>query len=190
MAKLVLIALADRANDDGTCYPSLDTLAQDCETSISTVQRKLKFLEKLGLIQKINRTKDGMKTSNLYRLPNAPQGYNVANKDRSQRPIDRSQGPNDRSQGPEGMVTVTNKTPNETPKNNTGRFTPPTREEVVSYCEEKELFYVDPDDFINFYESKNWMVGKNKMAKWKAAASRWNNGEKKKQKGRGSRARI
>ena len=71
-----------------------------------------------------------------------------------------------------------------------GRFTPPTREEVISYCEEKELFYLDPDDFINFYESKNWMVGKNKMSRWKASASRWNNGEKKKQKARGGRVRI
>jgi hypothetical protein len=88
------------------------------------------------------------------------------------------------------MVTVTNKTPIETPKNNTGRFTPPTRQELIDYCEEKELFYLDPDDFINFYESKNWMVGKNKMVRWKASASRWNNGEKKKQKARGGRARI
>ena len=189
MAKLVLIALADRAGDDGTCYPSLQTVSEDCGTSISTVQRKLKLLEEMGLLTKINRSKDGMKTSNLYRLPNTPKGYNVANTDRSQRPIDRSERPIDRSQRPEGMVTVTNKTPIETPKNNTGRFTPPTREELLEYMEEKNLYLIDPDDFIDFYESKNWMVGKNKMSKWKAAASRWHNGEKKRQEAK-SHGRI
>jgi hypothetical protein len=123
-----------------------------------------------------------MKTSNLYRLPNAPQGYNVVSKDVSQRPIDRSEGP-------EGPVTVTDKTPIETPKNNTGRFTPPTVQELIAYIEEKNYYYIDPKDFIDFYESKNWMVGKNKMSKWKAAASRWHRAEKKRQEA-GRRGRI
>jgi DNA-binding transcriptional MocR family regulator len=183
MAKLVLIALADRAGDDGTCYPSLQTVSEDCGTSISTVQRKLKLLEAMGLLTKVNRSKDGMKTSNLYRLPNTPKGYNVANTDRSERPIDRSQRP-------EGMVTVTNKTPIETPKNHTVRFTPPTLEELTAYMEEKELYYFDPKDFINYYESIGWKVGKNKMSKWKAAAANWNNKGKKKENTGGNRGRI
>ena len=71
-----------------------------------------------------------------------------------------------------------------------GRFTPPTKEEVNFYCEEKGLFYVDAEDFINFYESKDWMIGKNKMSKWKAAVSRWNNGAKKQENTGGNRGRI
>lgn len=31
----------------------------------------------------------------------------------------------------------------------------------------------EAEKFCNFYESKNWHVGKNKMKKWKAAASNW-----------------
>ena len=117
MAKLVLISLADRAKDDGTCYPSHQTMANDCETSVSTVQRKLKLLEKLGLISKINRSVDGMLTSNLYRLPDVAQGYNVMTTDRSDGLYDRSERPMDRSERPGGTVTVTEETPIETPKN-------------------------------------------------------------------------
>ena len=46
LAKLVLLNLANRANDDGECWPSLARIAQDCETSESSVKRKLLLLEK------------------------------------------------------------------------------------------------------------------------------------------------
>lgn len=55
------------------------------------------------------------------------------------------------------------------------RFVPPTVEEVKSYCLEQKLEFVDADDFFNFYASKGWMVGKNKMKNWKNAAGGWNN---------------
>ena len=32
---------------------------------------------------------------------------------------------------------------------------------------------VDADRFVDFYESKNWYVGKNKMKDWKAAVRNW-----------------
>ena len=52
------------------------------------------------------------------------------------------------------------------------RFTPPTVEEVAAYCKERGN-QVDPESFVNFYESKNWMIGKNKMKNWKAAVITW-----------------
>ena len=52
------------------------------------------------------------------------------------------------------------------------RFAPPTPENVREYCREKGL-NVDADRFVDFYESKNWYVGKNKMKDWKAAARNW-----------------
>jgi uncharacterized protein YdaU (DUF1376 family) len=63
-------------------------------------------------------------------------------------------------------------TVNQQPKDNSGRFTPPSIDEVRDYCVDKG-YTLDPERFINFYESKNWMVGKNKMQKWKAAAANW-----------------
>ena len=52
------------------------------------------------------------------------------------------------------------------------RFTPPTVEEVRAYCEERNNG-IDPERFVNFYSSKGWMVGKNKMKDWKAAVRTW-----------------
>ena len=55
---------------------------------------------------------------------------------------------------------------------NTVRFTPPSIAEVTAYCRERGSS-VDPQVFIDFYESKGWMVGKNKMRDWKAALRTW-----------------
>lgn len=55
------------------------------------------------------------------------------------------------------------------------RFTPPTLAEVQSYVAERHS-PVDPQEFIDFYESKGWMVGKTHMKNWKAAcrnAEKW-----------------
>ena len=48
------------------------------------------------------------------------------------------------------------------------RFTPPTLAEVQAYVLERQS-PVDPQGFIDFYESKGWLVGKAPMKGWKAA---------------------
>ena len=57
-------------------------------------------------------------------------------------------------------------------KNNIGRFTPPDVVEVQAYCYERGN-NVDAQAFVDFYSSKGWMVGKNKMKDWKAAVRTW-----------------
>lgn len=52
------------------------------------------------------------------------------------------------------------------------RFTPPTVEEVKAYCQERGN-NIDPEYFVDFYSSKGWMVGKNKMKDWQAAVRNW-----------------
>ena len=51
-------------------------------------------------------------------------------------------------------------------------FKPPTLEEVKAYCQERNN-NVDPESFMAFYESKGWMVGKNKMKDWQASVRTW-----------------
>lgn len=51
-------------------------------------------------------------------------------------------------------------------------FSPPSLEEVQAYCYERHNS-IDPQSFIDFYMSKNWYVGKNKMKDWKAAVRTW-----------------
>jgi len=52
------------------------------------------------------------------------------------------------------------------------RFTPPSVDEVEEYRKERKST-IDPHRFVDFYASKNWMVGKNKMKDWKAAFRGW-----------------
>ena len=51
-------------------------------------------------------------------------------------------------------------------------FYPPTIDEVKQYCEERKN-NIDPMAFIDFYSSKGWMIGKNRMKDWKAAVRTW-----------------
>ena len=73
------------------------------------------------------------------------------------------------------------------------KFIPPTVEEVKAYCDERNNT-VDPNSFIDFYESKGWLIGKNKMKDWKAAVRTWersrNNNTSTNQKNNTFRAHI
>lgn len=60
---------------------------------------------------------------------------------------------------------------------NTMRFTPPDVESVKGYCHERGN-NVDAQAFVDFYEAKGWMVGKNKMKDWKAAVRTWERNQK------------
>lgn len=57
-------------------------------------------------------------------------------------------------------------------KEKASRFSPPTTDEVKIYCQEHG-YEVDADRFVDFYSSKDWFVGKNKMKDWKAAVRNW-----------------
>jgi len=54
----------------------------------------------------------------------------------------------------------------------------PSIEEIKDYCLERNNG-IDAEQFFDFYESKGWLVGKNKMKNWQAAVRTW---EKRKQK--------
>jgi hypothetical protein len=60
------------------------------------------------------------------------------------------------------------------------RFVPPTVEEVREYCLERQNG-IDPQSFVDFYASKNWMVGKTKMSNWKASVRTWEQRRKQEQ---------
>lgn len=57
-------------------------------------------------------------------------------------------------------------------------FIPPTIQEVQDHCTERQNG-IDAENFWNFYQSKGWMVGKNKMKDWKACVITWEKTRKK-----------
>lgn len=72
------------------------------------------------------------------------------------------------------------KSKGECERENRKRFVPPTVGEAIAYCVERGND-IDAQQFIDFYASKGWMVGKNKMTDWKAAVRTWEKYHKKKQ---------
>ena len=67
--KVVLLSLADHANDYGECWPSINRLSQRARVSVRTVQRCLAELENAKLIVRETRNDpNGRSTSNMYRL--------------------------------------------------------------------------------------------------------------------------
>lgn len=60
----------------------------------------------------------------------------------------------------------------------TTAFIPPSVEEVAAYCRERKNG-IDAEEFVDFYASKAWMVGKNKMKDWKSAVRTWEHKRKK-----------
>jgi uncharacterized protein YdaU (DUF1376 family) len=51
-------------------------------------------------------------------------------------------------------------------------FSPPSLSDVKNYCLSRNNL-VDVNTFFDFYASKGWMVGKNKMKDWKACVRVW-----------------
>ena len=51
-------------------------------------------------------------------------------------------------------------------------FKKPSVNDVELYCIERNN-KIDAISFVNFYESKGWMVGKNKMKDWRACVRTW-----------------
>ena len=52
------------------------------------------------------------------------------------------------------------------------KFIKPTIDEINKYCTERKNG-INANAFYDFYESKNWYVGKNKMRDWQAAVRTW-----------------
>lgn len=62
--KAVLISLADNANDDGVCWPSVEKIAQRTCLSVRAVRNAIKWLEENQLLQKTER----YGRSNIYTI--------------------------------------------------------------------------------------------------------------------------
>ena len=83
LRKLVLVKLADQANDDGECWPSYQSIAEACEMSRRTVISHIEWLEENGFLRRnYRKSKEGLSRSNVFVLTiesganTAPQGAN------------------------------------------------------------------------------------------------------------------
>jgi hypothetical protein len=71
-AKLILLALADHADDNGHCWPSIERLAAKSDSGRRSVTDKMNLLKDKGLIGRIPRTEEGRPTYYVLNLNNLP----------------------------------------------------------------------------------------------------------------------
>lgn len=68
LRKLVLVKLADNANDNGECWPSYQHIAEQCEISRSTVKSHIRDLEAAGYLTRVYRKSGTLNQSNIFVL--------------------------------------------------------------------------------------------------------------------------
>lgn len=162
---------------DGVMSDFAEELALDIDESVEDVKVTINYLMSVGLLE----TNDGEE----YKLPFLDNciGSETAHTQRQRDYIKRkkerellekaSQNDADVTQMLQvSDVEIEKEIEIDKSKSNSNRFTPPTIEELKAYCQERNNT-VDPETFINFYESKGWYVGKNKMKDWRACVRTW-----------------
>lgn len=66
--KLTLLALADYSNDEGICWPSIDSITKKSSLTRSSLIKNVQKLCDMGAIEKQKRYENGKRSSNEYRL--------------------------------------------------------------------------------------------------------------------------
>jgi DNA-binding transcriptional MerR regulator len=137
----------------GQFVTSFGKISSDTGISLQTIRTLLKKFEKTNEINIQTTNKFTIVTLckyECYQQENEPTNTQLTN---------------------EQQTTNKQLTTNKNDKNEK-KFIIPTFNDVLEYCMQNNLD-VDGVKFINFYESKGWMVGKNKMKDWKAAIRTW-----------------
>lgn len=165
LRKLVLIKLADNANDQGECWPSYQHIADQCEIARSTVRKHIKDLESAGFLRIEHREGPKGNSSNLYHLSLHP----VVPKSTGGPSDSTGGGPSDSTRTSHSFEPVIEPAPK--PEK---RFKAPNSKEIHEYMIERSYnSLVEAEKFHDYYESNGWMVGKKKMKCWKAAVRNW-----------------
>lgn len=135
-----------------------------CETK-NTINSILNELEAFGYLKRTKvRSKTGTYTNCVYDIYEKPY---TNNQDMENRDMENPYM--------ENCTQLNNKELNNKELNNKKyiyRFQKPTIDEIKAYCKERNN-NVDPNKFFDFYEAKDWMIGKNKMKDWKACVRTW-----------------
>lgn len=158
LRKLVLLKLADQANDDGLCWPSYETVAKACEVDRRSVIRHIKKLEEDGFlrIERVYDKKAKKNKSNRYHLT-------ISNGDIKSL-VTESHHPSDRELPP-GSVTESLGSVTKSPK----PISEPINIQPIneSNTNVNEVINSIPPSFDGFWNIYNKKIGKSKCAdKW------------------------
>jgi DNA-binding transcriptional regulator YhcF (GntR family) len=159
-AKLVLLKLADNASDEGKAWPHIDTIAAETGLARSSVFRALDELEKAGLVER-HRGRNEV----IYQIQKSHHETSTSPTVRPQKSHSET------SRSPTMGLTLYKRTVKRT---NIGKkFVKPSVEQVLDYGRTLTPAFLRADQFVAYYESKGWLVGKTPMKCWKAAVRTW-----------------
>ena len=145
-----------------TCYRgqtlcSLDTFARRWKCDKSKVRRFLKLLQDDSMIE--------LKTEHITTR------LTICNYDTYQGEGNADETEMKRKRHKDETQMTPNKNDNNEKKERS-IFKAPSLEDLNAFCLENNL-ELNASDFLNYYDSNGWMVGKNKMKDWKATVRRW-----------------
>lgn len=179
-ARLLAIGILNQADDEGffKSNPMLLKAAVFplCEPSMS-IQGMINELSNIGYI-KLCVGSDGkqyglVRNFNNHQKVNRPSPSKIKGlcnfNDNSVNPHELLTGGKERK----GTGKGTGNREHEESATKRKRFSPPSFQDVSDYFFEKSGNSANAQKFIDFYESKGWMVGKNKMKDWKASVRNW-----------------
>jgi len=169
-AKLVLLKLADNANDQGVAWPHIETIVSDTSLCRSSVFRALDKLEELGLI-----TRNRGRNEVVYQIQKCPTDTSRSVSQTPQKCL------TDTSTGVSQTLTLTKEQSREhigEEVEKPQRFQKPTIPEVHAYGMTLTPRFLKAQQFVDYYESKGWVIGKSPMKSWKAAVRTWQAKEK------------
>ena len=152
-AKLLYAELTALCNMNGKCTASTEYFCRLYEVSRVSIQKWLKNLEDNNHIRRVNIYKQGSKEilTRVITLVNTPSKEKLTDNTN---------------------INITNT--NLTDSNKKAFFKKPTLDEVKNYCILRKN-NIEAEAFIDFYESKGWQIGKEKMKSWKACVRTWEN---------------
>ena len=156
-AKLLYAEITALCNMNGKCTASTEYFCRLYEVSRGAVQNWLKMLDDNGYIQRTVIYRQGSKEilSRSIKLVDKPS-INISTDNTN--------------------ININNT--NLTDSNKKAFFKKPSLDEVKNYCILRKN-NIEAEAFIDFYSSKNFMIGKNKMKDWKACVRTWESREKK-----------
>ena len=156
-AKLVLLKLADNANDQGVAWPHIETISAETGLARSSVFKALNDLEESGIVERHRGRNEVIYTiqKSVLETSRGPQ----------RRPVEVRTG--DLPYLKEPSIEHIGET------NNQKRFNKPSVADVLAYGSSLTPKFLKAQQFIDYYESKGWVVGKSPMKCWKSAVRTW-----------------
>lgn len=176
--KIILLSLADRCGEDFTCYPSQKRLEKDTGLNIKTIKANIKKLVSAGLVSDTGRRIGRTMSVKIYKLSvncsreDSPKTGHLEDEVSPILPESEPENGLPKLAQNRAIEPPIVEPPIEPDDIGALRFKKPTIDQINEYCLERKN-KVDPEYFFDYYESKGWMIGKNKMKCWKSAIRTW-----------------